>query len=236
MTKNTKEKTAADAAQAQATAIELAKATMAGDLIAATIDELKAAPNVWQKMTEKQQEEAIYRVTNRVVHNITQAVTMIAAEARPVIRAKLVGVNIKDDIKASVLVSRHHTDRHRFIDSSGQEILIVLLDVDQFTGGAGDIKPDPDQGSLPLEQVGGVGAESKEPEDGEEEGVDEMDPLLKEALDFVIKHQKASITALKSGLKIGYNRAQNLIAELENRGVVGPIDHAGQRAVLVSEQ
>lgn len=209
----------AEPVEAGADLVEITKATMAGDLIAATLGELKAAPTVWQKMSEAQQQEVIYRVTNRVAHNIEQAVMMIAAEARPSIRAKLAAVTIKDDLKATVLLSRHHPDRHEFIDSAGQEILIVLLNAEQFTGGAGDIKADPDQPALPLPEGGDAAAD---------------DPLLKEAVKRVTETGKCSIAFVQRDLKIGYNRAAHLVEAMEQKGVVSPANASGHRSVLVA--
>lgn len=211
----------AEPVEADTDVVEIAKATMAGDLIAATLDELKAAPTVWQKMSEAQQQEAIYRITNRVTHNIEQAVMMIAAEARPSIRAKLAAVTIKDDLKATVLLSRHHPDRHEFIDSAGQEILIVLVNAEQFTGGKDGIKPDPDQPQLPLP--------------GEDESAAEGDdPLLAEAVQHVTNEGKCSISFVQRILKIGYNRAAHLVEAMEQKGVVSPANASGHRQVLVA--
>lgn len=211
----------AEPVEADAELVEITKATMAGDLIAATLDELKAAPTVWQKMSEAQQQEAIYRITNRVTHNIEQAVMMIAAEARPSIRAKLAAVTIKDDLKATVLLSRHHPDRHEFIDSAGQEILIVLLNTEQFTGGADDIKADPDQPALPLPPEGELSEEGD-------------DPLLAEAVQHVTNEGKCSISFVQRILKIGYNRAVRLVELMEEKGVVSAADSSGHRRVLVA--
>lgn len=212
----------AEPVEAAADLVEITKATMAGDLIAATLDELKAAPTVWQKMSEAQQQEVIYRITNRVTHNIAQAVMMIAAEARPSIRAKLAAVTIKDDLKATVLLSRHHPDRHEFIDSAGQEILIVLLNAEQFTGGAGDAKPDPDQPELPLPEDGGVSAEGD-------------DPLLADAVKRVTETGKCSIAFVQRDLRICYSRAAHLVEAMEQKGVVSPANASGHRQVLVAD-
>lgn len=212
----------AELVEADSDVVEIAKSTMAGDLIAATLGELKAAPTVWQKMSEAQQQEVIDRVTNRVTHNIAQAVMMIAAENRPSIRAKLAAVTIKDDLKATVLLSRHHPDRHEFIDSAGQEILIVLVNAEQFTGGKDDIKPDPDQPALPLQ-------------DGGEPSAKGDDPLLADAVKRVMETGKCSIAFVQRDLRIGYNRAAHLVEAMEQKGVISPANASGHRQVLVAD-
>lgn len=46
------------------------------------------------------------------------------------------------------------------------------------------------------------------------------DPLYQDAIDIVITHQKASTSFLQRQLKVGYNRAANLIDTLEENGIV----------------
>ncbi len=62
----------------------------------------------------------------------------------------------------------------------------------------------------------------------------DTDDRYKEALEVVVKNQKASATLLQRRLKVGYARAARLIEELEERGVIGPADGSRPRDVLVS--
>jgi DNA segregation ATPase FtsK/SpoIIIE, S-DNA-T family len=48
------------------------------------------------------------------------------------------------------------------------------------------------------------------------------DPLLPEATDLVRRHQKASVSFLQRGLRIGYSRAARMIDTLEEQGIIGP--------------
>jgi len=56
----------------------------------------------------------------------------------------------------------------------------------------------------------------------------QQDPLFQEATNLVTQSQSASASFLQRRLKIGYNRAANLLDELEDKGVVGPAIH-GQK-------
>lgn len=67
-------------------------------------------------------------------------------------------------------------------------------------------------------------------EDGE--STEESDPLYDEAVEFVLQTRKASISAVQRRFKIGYNRAARLVEEMEQKGLVGPLD-GGMREVLV---
>ncbi|MEH0861810.1 DNA translocase FtsK [Halobacteriovorax sp. DPLXC-1] len=59
------------------------------------------------------------------------------------------------------------------------------------------------------------------------------DALYDDAVKIVMESRSASASMLQRRLRIGYNRAANLIEELEKRGVVGPAQGAKPRRVLV---
>ena len=60
----------------------------------------------------------------------------------------------------------------------------------------------------------------------------EDDPLYDEAVAIVTSSRKASISYLQRRLKIGFNRAANLIEEMQNQSVVSQIQSNGIREVL----
>jgi S-DNA-T family DNA segregation ATPase FtsK/SpoIIIE len=62
--------------------------------------------------------------------------------------------------------------------------------------------------------------------------VEETDPIYDEAVSFVCKTRKASISSVQRRFKIGYNRAARLVEEMERTGVVGPMENGGMREVL----
>ena len=59
------------------------------------------------------------------------------------------------------------------------------------------------------------------------------DELFDQAVDVVARHQKASTSFLQRQLKIGYNRAADLIDRMEAEGGIGRANHVGKREVLV---
>ena len=70
--------------------------------------------------------------------------------------------------------------------------------------------------------------------EGEAEGaehVGEEDPLYDQAVGFVTKTRKASISAVQRALRVGYNRAARMIESMEQSGVVSASDN-GKRTVL----
>jgi S-DNA-T family DNA segregation ATPase FtsK/SpoIIIE len=61
---------------------------------------------------------------------------------------------------------------------------------------------------------------------------DDMDPLYDEAVRIVTETRKASISYIQRRLKIGYNRAARMVEEMEQSGVVGPLESNGSREVI----
>ncbi|MDC0253924.1 DNA translocase FtsK [Bacteriovoracales bacterium] len=61
---------------------------------------------------------------------------------------------------------------------------------------------------------------------------EETDELFDEALGIVMSHKLASASMLQRRLKIGYNRAANLIEEMESRGIVSKADGPRPRKIL----
>ncbi|SBT17507.1 DNA translocase FtsK [Marinomonas gallaica] len=66
-------------------------------------------------------------------------------------------------------------------------------------------------------------------------GGEDKDALYDEAVKIVIETRKASISSIQRRLKIGYNRAANLVEAMESAGLVGPMGTNGQREILIPE-
>ncbi len=64
-------------------------------------------------------------------------------------------------------------------------------------------------------------------------GEDELDELYEEAKEIILSEQKTSISYLQRRLKIGYNKAANIIEQMEKMGVLSPVNAKGQREILV---
>jgi len=67
-------------------------------------------------------------------------------------------------------------------------------------------------------------------ENGDEDS--ESDALYDEAVHYVTKSRRASISSVQRKLRIGYNRAARLIEAMEMAGVVSPMGSNGQREVI----
>ena len=60
----------------------------------------------------------------------------------------------------------------------------------------------------------------------------EQDELYDQAVAFVTRSRRASISSVQRQLRVGYNRAARLVEDMEAAGVVSPPEHNGQREVL----
>lgn len=61
-----------------------------------------------------------------------------------------------------------------------------------------------------------------------------LDPLLKEAINFVVESKYASTSMLQRKFKIGYNRAARIIDSMEERGIISGRNGSKPRDVLIS--
>ncbi len=66
-----------------------------------------------------------------------------------------------------------------------------------------------------------------------EGGDPEADPLYDEAVAFVLKTRRASISSVQRQLRIGYNRAARLVEQMETAGVLSAMSRNGSRDILV---
>ena len=60
----------------------------------------------------------------------------------------------------------------------------------------------------------------------------ESDPLYDQAVEFVTRTRRASISSVQRQLRVGYNRAARMIETMEIAGVITPAEDNGRREVL----
>jgi S-DNA-T family DNA segregation ATPase FtsK/SpoIIIE len=76
-------------------------------------------------------------------------------------------------------------------------------------------------------------ASPEEASEGLELGVSsEADPLYDQAVAYVLKSRRASISSVQRQLRIGYNRAARMVEEMERAGLVSAMQNNGNRDVL----
>lgn len=63
----------------------------------------------------------------------------------------------------------------------------------------------------------------------------EYDPMYDQCVQFVLDKRVASTSMLQRAFRLGYNRAARIIEKMEREGIVGPMDGAKPRQVLVPD-
>lgn len=191
--------------------------TMHSDLMGVVINTCKGLPNVWQKLSNEQQQDYIDSIDRQVKDIVEDCVKTIAADGRPFVLAKVAQVTFKGPVEAKMVIARNPdgsmpSGAHDIADQTGQQVMIILPSIEEY------------------------GAEDEEKPKAQEDQPDLLDSgsddLYDEAVHFAYQGGKISISALQRELKIGYNRAARLIEIMEHAGVVGPLGGNGNREVL----
>ncbi len=84
------------------------------------------------------------------------------------------------------------------------------------------------------EYIEGILESAEEGSEGGEfgEASAEADPLYDQAVAYVLKSRRASISSVQRQLRIGYNRAARMVEDMERAGLVSPQQSNGNREVL----
>lgn len=160
-------------AEYEVSVIEVAESTMLGDLMSLVVDELKAAPDVWQKLPQHKQQDVIWRVESQVKGAIRQVVNIIAANGRDAIPAELGKISIDKGKAKAELLPHIRNDSEALSDLAAAQGMVVYIvipyDVANRVGEDGKPLAEPDQPSLidsgHDEEMETEGEETEEAED-----------------------------------------------------------------------
>ncbi len=81
--------------------------------------------------------------------------------------------------------------------------------------------------------LAGIPSEEPQPDLLGDVKAGETDPLYDEAVAFVIRSRRASISSIQRQLRIGYNRSARLVEEMEAAGILSAMSANGSREILV---
>lgn len=109
-----------------------------------------------------------------------------------------------------------------FVDDHEVHRIVEYISGDEQPDYNDEIIRGPDEGGAEL--IPGIESSSGE----------DMDPLYDEAVRIVTETRKASISYIQRRLKIGYNRAARIVEEMENSGLVGPLESNGSREIYAA--
>lgn len=129
--------------------VEVAEITLAGDLMALALDELKVLPDVWQKVSEYDQGEIIDRVRARTLSAAKKAANIIAAMNHERYAGEIESVTFKDGCKVVIKCPTLTTEQKGGLANLESEfVMIVGTPPEAVEGGARDAQPDPDQSDM----------------------------------------------------------------------------------------
>lgn len=137
-----------DQEEAFQNAIDMSVSNLGQALMGLVIQELKALPDVWQKLPQFKQDEVIERIRLNVDASVGSAVQIIASQGCQRVTGDLKKVSIEGGKKEAVVAinTGNSTDSlHALYESTKQPVLIVVAAPDQFTGGMDEIRGEPDQ-------------------------------------------------------------------------------------------
>lgn len=124
---------------------------MGKKLVELVLQELRVAPDVWQKMSEKQQQESIERIQHSVKYATAGAVNTIVTGGHTALAGTIESIAKKDKIKLTVIIDRNNNSdaMHEFyLADSGASCQILMADAAQYLGSMDLVEADPDQGQL----------------------------------------------------------------------------------------
>ncbi|HQL08857.1 MAG TPA: ribosome modulation factor [Lentisphaeria bacterium] len=124
--------------------------TIGKDLLQALVMELKLLPDPWPKLSKKKQDDIIDRLRNRVETNVKMAVHMLAAEGRIVVAGDLDQITIKDGVKAVIKFGAGAPNLHELYEVTGKQVLVVVANAADHTGGMNDVQGEADQRAMDL--------------------------------------------------------------------------------------
>lgn len=128
----------------------MTEANIGESFMAFIIQEIKALPDVWQKLSQNKQADVIDRARRSTQEMVSRAVHLLSNEGRPVIEAVIKQATIKDGIELKTLVTKCSSENKLELieHSSGGNCLIILADAAENMGDIHSIKPMPDQADL----------------------------------------------------------------------------------------
>ncbi|MBL7663904.1 MAG: hypothetical protein JNM93_02135, partial [Bacteriovoracaceae bacterium] len=105
-------------------------------------------------------------------------------------------------------------------------------EIENLVGKLAEIPNEYDQAALDFVQNDGELDPMSLPEGVSYTPSADSDELFGQAVQVVMEHRQASASMLQRRLRIGYNRAANLIEQMEEKGIVGPQQGSKPREIL----
>lgn len=171
---------------AEKNAAILAADTLGHDMVDGILQEVRQIPG-WEGLKQHQQEVHIQRIGQRVRHLVSQALDIIFKGEHPACAAELGAVTFGKVIRARIEIAKTAQSRHELADATGQSVVIVMADPEQYLERLKEIRATADQRDMfhdPAQPLGHMGSDQPppapldpaQPGDGLEDKMPEAEP------------------------------------------------------------
>jgi len=224
---------------------EIAHELLGHDLLKAMVTSISKPAVAFSKMSEQQQEALIEDLRRELLPAISTAIGVIASNNTHTVRMKLKKMAVGTNYQITGQVDKTQDFIHELMDKTHDQsdVLIVLHERD-YVQALDAIKGEKDQKELPIETTSdqpakGSKAKKSDPKTAAQPKAKEIDltpGLIGQAQEFAQKFQNATHAGLQNQLKIGFDKAEALLAKLEETGHVTAADKDGNRKVIRKEE
>lgn len=126
--------------------------TCAGDLMSVMLDQLKQMPDVWEKLSQDQQDQRIGEARSAVECAMREAIEHLNGLGVVKVRGELEQMTFKDGCKVVVKVPFPTADLMELATNIGGSVYIATYDLENAGAGHDEHRGDADQPGLPLDQ------------------------------------------------------------------------------------
>lgn len=224
---------------------ELAKELLGHDLLKAMVTAISKPAVPFSKMSEQQQEAVIEDLKAELLPAVSTAIGVIVSQNSHSVRMKLTKLATGPSLQLTGKLDKTQDHIHELMDlASDQSDVLVILHERDYVQGLDAIKAEKDQKPLNLEgdapkdepKNPAGKAKAKAADKSQPKPIELTDGLIAGAVEFVEKFQNATHAGLQNQLKIGFDKAEALLAKLEELGKVSAADEKGNRTVIRAEK
>lgn len=207
---------------------ELAAEHLGKSMLEKCLEEMKAMPHVWQKMTEAQQREVLERLRATITTTVGVAIHTLRSAGAEFVPVHVDQLTAKKDMKLTLSVT---DKKHHILEHVNKGAILILEDPDLYLKKMEEVTADPDQPELEIGDENSVKTGTVVDLKSKNNDTD-SDPLYSHAIEYVESNKNLTISALQRHLRIGYNRAARLLETMELDGIVSACKANGMRVLL----
>lgn len=120
--------------------VAMTAATMAHDIVAAQLQELRSLPDHWSRLSAEVQQKAIERMKERASSMVKTAIAFMTTSDFKAVPATIQYVKSKKGISAGITINKDAVYRHALFDAEGRQVLIVITEPEQWLTRMDEIK------------------------------------------------------------------------------------------------